>query len=66
MNYCPCCSQTMLRHARQKTIYWFCPRCRQEMPNLVDILVSNRVSVPYPQLASQTVSIPKTLVQSGS
>ncbi|HAJ64904.1 MAG TPA: hypothetical protein DCP31_41395 [Cyanobacteria bacterium UBA8543] len=34
MNTCPCCSAQLLRHARHNSIYWFCPRCRQEMPVL--------------------------------
>jgi hypothetical protein len=34
MNTCPCCSEHLLRHIRQSSIYWFCPRCKQEMPAL--------------------------------
>lgn len=33
MNNCPCCLDTMLRHIRHNEIYWYCPSCRQEMPN---------------------------------
>jgi ribosomal protein L37AE/L43A len=33
-NTCPCCSEVMLRHIRQNSVYWFCPHCWQEMPNL--------------------------------
>jgi len=33
MNTCPCCSEVLLRHARQGNIYWFCSHCRQEMPD---------------------------------
>lgn len=33
MNNCPCCTDTMLRHIRHHKIYWYCPSCRQEMPN---------------------------------
>jgi len=32
MNACPCCSAQLLRHVRHNSIYWFCSRCRQEMP----------------------------------
>ncbi|HAX80391.1 MAG TPA: hypothetical protein DCY88_32290 [Cyanobacteria bacterium UBA11372] len=32
MNTCPCCSNQLLRHARRSGVYWFCPRCWQEMP----------------------------------
>ncbi len=33
MNACICCHSSMLRHIRDNDIYWFCPSCRQEMPN---------------------------------
>ncbi len=36
-SHCPCCSDTLLRHIRSGEIYWFCGRCHQEMPNLVEI-----------------------------
>lgn len=31
---CPICSNTLLRHLHRREISWFCPRCRQKMPNL--------------------------------
>lgn len=34
MNHCPCCSAQLLRHIRHNRIYWFCSRCRQDMPDL--------------------------------
>lgn len=34
MNYCPCCSGQLVRQATRNNIYWFCSRCRQEMPVL--------------------------------
>ncbi|HAA33416.1 MAG TPA: hypothetical protein DCE56_43955 [Cyanobacteria bacterium UBA8553] len=34
MNQCPCCSAQLLRHIRHNRIYWFCSRCRQDMPDL--------------------------------
>ncbi|MEM6423728.1 MAG: hypothetical protein AAGF66_04480 [Cyanobacteria bacterium P01_H01_bin.119] len=33
-NTCPCCSETLLRHARHNGVYWFCSHCWQEMPEL--------------------------------
>ena len=30
---CPCCSDSLLRHWKNNQTYWFCRRCRQEMPN---------------------------------
>ncbi|MGQ4649412.1 hypothetical protein [Lyngbya aestuarii] len=36
---CPCSSSaTLLRHISHNRIYWFCSRCHQEMPDLVNIL----------------------------
>jgi len=34
MSQCPCCSTAMLRHVRNQKVYWFCPECWQEMPDL--------------------------------
>ncbi|MGB3510538.1 MAG: hypothetical protein WBA93_15140 [Microcoleaceae cyanobacterium] len=40
MHTCPCCSTTLLRHARHNTIYWYCPHCREEMPDLELMIIS--------------------------
>jgi hypothetical protein len=32
MNYCPCCSNPLLRHTRGTQVYWFCRNCWQTMP----------------------------------
>jgi hypothetical protein len=32
----------MFRQARHQRIYWFCPSCYQEMPNLMEILTSQK------------------------
>ena len=34
MNKCPCCSNTLLKHWKSNSVYWYCGNCRQEMPNL--------------------------------
>lgn len=34
MNNCPCCSGTLLRHIRDRNVYWFCRNCWQVMPIL--------------------------------
>lgn len=36
MPICPCCSNLLLRHIRQGTVYWLCRSCRAEMPNFAD------------------------------
>ena len=40
MHTCPCCSTTLLRHVRHNTIYWYCPHCREEMPDLESMLLN--------------------------
>lgn len=32
MSYCICCNSSLLRHIRHGEVYWYCPDCRQEMP----------------------------------
>nr|WP_290222039.1 hypothetical protein [Trichocoleus desertorum] len=34
VNKCPYCDSPLLRHARQKGVYWFCTSCWQEVPSL--------------------------------
>ena len=33
MNECICCRDRLIRHLNHRKMYWFCPSCRQEMPN---------------------------------
>jgi hypothetical protein len=40
MNNCPCCPGNLLCHVRSSGVYWFCPDCRQEMPNLATATVN--------------------------
>jgi hypothetical protein len=42
MNECPCCSQSLLRCISKNKVYWFCPDCRQEMPNLEAVIKNQR------------------------
>ena len=32
MSYCICCNSSLLRHIRHGGVYWYCPDCRQDMP----------------------------------
>lgn len=34
MTICPCCNDTLLRSIYHNKIIWFCPSCRQQMPNI--------------------------------
>lgn len=46
MSDCPCCSHRLLRHIRNHEIYWFCPHCRQDMPNPSEVPHLKMQSVP--------------------
>ena len=39
MNECICCHNRLIRHIAHRRMYWFCPSCYQEMPNLNEIKV---------------------------
>ena len=34
MVVCLCCHHLLLRCVRHRDVYWFCPNCWQEMPNI--------------------------------
>ena len=34
MVVCLCCHNSLLRYVRHSDVYWFCPNCWQEMPNV--------------------------------
>ncbi|MDB9404078.1 hypothetical protein PN470_07160 [Microcystis sp. CS-574] len=36
MHSCPICSGITLRHLVASRAYWYCPHCRQEVPNFLD------------------------------
>jgi hypothetical protein len=48
MNKCPCCDQSMLLFAGKNRLYWYCPSCRQEMPDLVNVMMAARQKVGQP------------------
>ncbi len=37
---CPCCARGMLMYAQKGRAYWFCPDCRQEMPDLLSVMMT--------------------------
>lgn len=53
MNNCPCCSSTLLRHVRHSQIYWYCPHCKEEMPNLRDWILAKTIVSPVKQHSIQ-------------
>lgn len=58
MNTCPCCSEQLLRHIRPSSIYWFCPRCKQEMPALELINPKLKQKIPKVNLRKNSSSNP--------
>lgn len=58
MNICLCCSEQLLRHIRQSSIYWFCPRCKQEMPGLEMINPQLAQKIPKVNLRKNPSSNP--------
>jgi ribosomal protein L37AE/L43A len=57
LNACPCCSQSLLRHARQGNIYWFCSHCRQEMPNLYTVVARSQTKAKLLEDLSQVLDL---------
>lgn len=41
MVVCLCCHSTLLRYVRHSEVYWFCPNCWQEMPNVEISAIGN-------------------------
>lgn len=50
MSICPCCSNLLLRHIRQGTLYWLCRSCWAEMPNFEE---GQSTVAPQPILITQ-------------
>ncbi len=53
MNTCPCCTHKLLRHYQSGGIYWFCPYCRQTMPNLTGLVQARALSHSSPSLVDR-------------
>ncbi|MFM6060993.1 MAG: hypothetical protein ACKPH1_21990 [Microcystis panniformis] len=45
MHSCPICSGITLRHLVASRAYWYCPHCRQEVPNFLDCSSPAKVKV---------------------
>ncbi|MBR8831632.1 MAG: hypothetical protein N5P05_001071 [Chroococcopsis gigantea SAG 12.99] len=43
MNTCPICSGPTLRHISHNRIYWYCTRCHEEVPNLLQCLLTKAI-----------------------
>ncbi|OUC14959.1 MAG: hypothetical protein B0A82_09440 [Alkalinema sp. CACIAM 70d] len=61
-NHCPCCSDTLLRHARGSELYWLCRHCRQEMPNLLHVRITHFSQSSLPQTRHNLLTHPHKVV----
>ncbi|EKV01712.1 hypothetical protein Lepto7375DRAFT_3890 [Leptolyngbya sp. PCC 7375] len=52
MRYCLCCNHSLLRHIRQNSLYWYCPSCRQAMPEATVGVQTQRLSLHRPRQQS--------------
>ena len=59
MNQCLCCRDRLIKHLNQTRMYWFCPSCYQEMPN-VDV-----TRTKYPPKVRRPLITQKECVQIG-
>ncbi len=46
MSICICCHDHLLRHINNHRVYWFCPTCYQEMPNIESLKSINKIEIP--------------------
>ena len=45
MNVCICCHDQLLRHLDRSRVYWFCPSCHREMPNIDMLSRPSRIEI---------------------
>lgn len=50
MSICICCHDHLLRHINHHRVYWFCPTCYQEMPNIEALNPTNKLKIPKSKL----------------
>ncbi len=46
MSICICCHDHLLRHINHHRVYWFCPTCYQEMPNIEGLNPTSKLKIP--------------------
>ncbi|MBD2296062.1 hypothetical protein H6G06_21930 [Anabaena sphaerica FACHB-251] len=59
MNYCPCCSDLLLKHIRNSQNYWFCRSCWQEMPVIkinLSVSLAEAILVKIPRQTPRLVA----------
>ncbi len=54
----------MLRHARYKSVYWFCTHCWQEMPNFsATVLAESSATKALGVVGTSSLVAPKKLLE---
>lgn len=53
--YCNLCDDRLLRHLREGRISWFCPSCRQDMPNFQQPAVPGEAGALW--MASEAIAL---------
>jgi hypothetical protein len=61
MANCPCCSDRLLSRVRPGSLYWWCPSCVSEMPDLSAYSKSTVVSYTRPALIPTLQPMPVAL-----
>ncbi len=64
---CSCCSDRLIRHIRQGSLYWWCHSCWAEMPNMEEVfglsttekILETPALVPTAQTPKPQVLIPQ-------
>ena len=55
MNNCICCHDHLLRHINQHRVYWFCPSCHQEMPNIDKYTLDHHLKKPKVKMQNKSL-----------
>ena len=55
MNNCICCQDRLLKHMSHHRVYWFCPTCHQEMPNIDKLMLEKHLKRPLAKLQSKSL-----------
>ena len=55
MNNCICCHDHLLRHINRHRVYWFCPTCYQEMPNMDISMLNSHFKKPRAKMQNKSL-----------
>ncbi|MBD2578876.1 hypothetical protein [Oscillatoria sp. FACHB-1406] len=61
MSTCPCCNQQMFLSAGKNRFYWYCSSCRQEMPDLISVMMTARQRAKRTRVFESLESTPQVV-----